>query len=505
MRRQESLAPRFTGVTRLGLGLLLALLVSAPRAGTPGEATQLMVTGYNAGTGDTSIAFVPACDAADHHIEYGLLQNVASLAYSGQECSVGSGGSFDAFDPGPESYFFIVVGNDGVATEGSYGVSLIGGMSAERAEDALDPSCTFVQDLSQRCDGPAPPVLEMTGFRPQSEAYGVPLQRTAVPHDQQVSPGVGIRINGDDDDGNGVADFDDPAVAGENDLIEVVLMVSPPVAPEGLEYVLARISGEPRVWEQSTKTAELLGAGDSVVLDFASGPRTVWVEKTTGGSAELALQARRIGDQAVVAADTMQFYSFTSVVIALGGEGQVPADPPLEPDNHGTFQVAITLYQRGYDVHMYDEDVVVGNGAGAAYDEVVSAVRDRGVSSIAIYGYSHGGGSTNDLAARLVDNAGTIGAFSIDFTAYVDGIDNDSDIDIGTETELPPSTRYHANYYENPGCGIFELCGGPISGADFDLNVNTTAWGATLGHFTIDDASNVLDGIRDQLETNVTP
>jgi hypothetical protein len=490
----------------LGLGLLLTLLVSAPpQAATPGEVTQLTVTGYDSGSGEISIAFVPACDSADHHIEFGLLQNVASLAYSGQECSVGISGSFSAFDPGPESYFFIVVGNDGIGTEGSYGVSLIDGMLAERSEDALDPSCAFVQDLSQRCDGPAPPVLEMTGFRPQSEAYGFPLQRTPVPHDQQITPGVGVRINGDDDDGNGVADFDDPAVSGENDLIEVVLMVSPPEAPEGMEYVLTRITGELRVWELSTKNTEILGAGDSAVLDFSGGPRTVWVEKATGGSADLALEARRIGDQTVVAADTMRFYSFTSVIIALGGEGQVPADPPLEPGNHGTFQVAITLYQRGYDVHMYDEDVVGSNGAGAAYDEVVSAVRDRGVNGIAIYGYSHGGGSTNDLAARLVDNAGTIGTFSIDFTAYVDGIDNDSDIDIGTETALPPSTGYHANYYENPGCGLFTLCGGPISGADFDLNVNTTAWGATLDHFTVDDAPNVLDGIRDQLEANVAP
>jgi hypothetical protein len=489
----------------LGIGLLLALLVSAPRAGTPGEATLLTVNGYDAATGNLSIAYVPACDTADHHIEFGLLQDVSGPAYAGQECGVGTSGNYDAFNPGPQSYFFIVVGNDGVDTEGSYGMSLIDGVSDERMEDTSDPGCAYVQDLSQRCDRPPAPVLEMTGFRPQSEAYGGPLQRAAVPRELQITPGVGIRLNGDDDDGDTVADFDDPSVAGENDLIEVVLTASPAVAPEGLEYVLARVTGDVRVWEQSTKTTQLLGPVDDVPLDFEGGPLTVWVEKPTAGVADLALQARQIGDQAIVAADTMHFYGFTSVVIALGGEGQVPADPPLEPDNHGTFQVAIELYQRGYDVHMYDEDVVGSNGAGAAYNEVVSAVRDRGVSGVAIFGYSHGGGSTNDLAARLVDNAGTIGSFSIDFTAYVDGIDNDSDVDIGTETELPPSTNYHANYYENPGCGLFQLCGGPIAGADFDLNVNTTAWGAGLGHFTIDDAPNVLDGIRDQLEAQLAP
>ena len=94
---------------------------------------------------------------------------------------------------------------------------------------------------------------------------------------------------------------------------------------------------------------------------------------------------------------------------------------------------------------------------------------------MAIFGYSHGAGSTNDLARRLDDNRGTIGTFSIGFTGYVDGIDNDSDIDIGTETALPPSTGYHANYYENPGCGFFALCGGPITGADFEA-VDTTGF-----------------------------
>ena len=54
----------------------------------------------------------------------------------------------------------------------------------------------------------------------------------------------------------------------------------------------------------------------------------------------------------------------------------------------------------------------------------------------------------HDLARRLDANRESIGAFSIDFTGYVDGIDNGSDFDIGTETALPPATGYHANYYK---------------------------------------------------------
>lgn len=87
--------------------------------------------------------------------------------------------------------------------------------------------------------------------------------------------------------------------------------------------------------------------------------------------------------------DTLTFHSFQSIVIALGGEDQVPSSPV--DSSHGTFVVAISLYAAGYDVHMYDEDVVDGTGSGAAYDEVVRAVQARGVDVVGIFGYSHGG------------------------------------------------------------------------------------------------------------------
>ena len=488
-------------------GILLACLsvFSAGLVGavTPGEARNLRVTGYASLTDEISISYDPACAAPDHHIEFGTLASVSTGTYSGQDCGIGSSGAYDQFAPGPGSYFFIVVGNDGVAVEGSYGLSLIDGASAERQPDLLDPVCSFEQDLSERCDAPAAPVVELTAYRPQSEFYGVPIQRAAVPEDEELTPGAGVRVNADDDDANGLADADDMSVPGENDLIEVTLLASPELPPAGVEYRLERGNGNILAWSDATKETELFGAGDSVPLTFDSSSMTVWIEMPQAGEADLELVAWSMTDQTAVASDTVHFFPFTSVIIALGGESQVPADPPLEPNNHGTFQVALDLYHRGYDVQMYDEDVVSASGAGAAYNEVFSAVSERGVLGVAIYGYSHGGGSTNDLARRLDDNRGVIGLFMIEFTGYVDGIDNDSDFDIGTETALPPSTQYHANYYENPGCGLFTLCGGPIAGADFDLNVTTTAWGASLTHFTVDDAPEVTTGIRDQLTARV--
>jgi hypothetical protein len=213
--------------------------------------------------------------------------------------------------------------------------------------------------------------------------------------------------------------------------------------------------------------------------------------------------ARNVATGAQVASDRVHFAAYTSIVIALGGENQVPADPPLEPTNHGTFQLAIALYHQGYDVHMYDEDAVNSSGAGSVYNEVVAAVQKRGVSHVAIYGYSHGGGSTADLAFRLDSNRASIGSFTIDFTAYIDGIQNDSDIDIDPERVLPPSTAYHANYYEHPGCGFLQLCGAAVTGADLNVNVTATPWGSGLTHYTIDDAVEVLQSLHDLLVSHV--
>ena len=74
--------------------------------------------------------------------------------------------------------------------------------------------------------------LNLTGYRPQTEAYGAPFARTPIPADEEVDPGAGIRRNGDDDDGNGTPDWNDTSVAGENDLIEVEVTSRPAASPE---------------------------------------------------------------------------------------------------------------------------------------------------------------------------------------------------------------------------------------------------------------------------------
>lgn len=465
---------------------------------TPGEVTGVLVQSYDPATGAMALAYDPACGASDHHLEYGPLTAVANLGYSGQRCGLGVDGVVDAFQPGPGSFFFLMVASNGGGQEGSYGTMQSGGMTSERQSNPAQTSCTFTRNLAASCDASPPTItLAMTAYRPQTNFYGMPFQRTAVPASEMISPGIGVRVNGDDDDGNGIPDREHPAVAGENDLIEMVLAVDPPCA-NGVDYVLSRTSPGLQVWADAGKQVSLLVGADETLLTFADTTMTVWVESVSTGSGNLELSARATGG-GLLATDLAHFYSFTSIVVALGGEGQVPADPPLEPLNHGTFQIALQLYNLGYDVHMYDEDVVAPDGAGQAFDEVVGAIQEREVSSVAIFGYSHGGGSTNDLADRLDSNRAIIGTFAISYTAYTDGIDNKSNIDLASETALPPSTLFHANYYEHPGCGFFQLCGEPIAGADINLNVTSTPWGATLTHFQVDDAPEVTDAIKNHV------
>jgi hypothetical protein len=338
----------------------------------------------------------------------------------------------------------------------------------------------------------------VTAYRPQTEAYGAPFQRRAVPEAQEAAPGTGIRLNGDDDNGNGLADATDGTVAGENDLIELTIQADPPLPPAGWEYVLVRSAPNVKVWFQSDKTAAVLDANDEQLLFPATGSITLWAEGVAAAPATIAFRARPAGGGPAAASDEVLLTPFTSIVIALGGENQSPSDPANS--NHGIFQIAVNLHAMGYDVHMYDEDRVSSSGGGQAYDEVVRAVSQRGIGIVSIYGYSHGGGSTHDLAERLANNAGSIGTFTVPYTAYIDAIENDSDIDVEAERRLPPGTQYHVNYYQR---NDFFIRGNSVAGADVDVNVNSTPWGGDLEHTGVDDHANVRSGVQDPLVLRV--
>lgn len=328
----------------------------------------------------------------------------------------------------------------------------------------------------------------LTAYRPRHGAAYFPFSKTAVPNASEVSStlGPGIRINAPGD-----ADS-----SGEDDLIEVLVQTTMP----GVELALRRGDAALRVWTTANKSpgTEIVFTGDRTgALPLAGGTLTVFVEWAAAmhGEATLALEPLA----AAYALDTLRFHTFHSIVAALGGEGQVPSVPV--DTNSGTFVVGIALYNAGYDVIMHDEDDVNASGAGPVFNKVVDAIENRMVDEVAIFGYSHGGGSTYDLAEKLdIERAG-IGVFEIIVSSYVDSVGNNSDFDISQELRRPPSTGYHANHYQNGSFADFLLDGGPVPNSNpppMGLNVETTPWGAGSDHFAVDDFFEV----RNYIETN---
>ena len=349
----------------------------------------------------------------------------------------------------------------------------------------------------------------LTAYRPQHGTGYHPFTRTAVPEafEEHRFLGPGIRVNH--------ADEWDPEV--EDDLIELVVTRSSADATFALERSDTSLS----VWKTRRKLPQTEVAftnNRSTPLAFGEAHMiTLWVEWTGAAPAFPTLSLLALGSD--VGDDLIVFHAFTGLVVALGGEGQEP-DYPVDV-NHGTYRVATTLYERGWDVLMRDEDEVDSDGSGLVYDEVVNAIQNRYVRELAVFGYSHGGGSTYDLCERLV--ATSLNPFSVRFTAYVDSIKNGSSDPLGRaltfigvdsntdpETRRPPASDFHLNFYQNASFADGYLNGGPVARSippldGLDLNIEESAnWDMTAHHFDIDDFDRVHDFIRAELTARVS-
>lgn len=345
------------------------------------------------------------------------------------------------------------------------------------------------------CQAGVCPTGNLTAHRPQRAAGYFPMSKTPVVDSDEANDvtGPGIRINAPGD-----AD-----AQGEDDLIEVLVSASPANLPVALRRETAAL----RVWTSRDKQpgTELIFTNDkTAALSLSGGGMTVWVEwaMATHGLASLSLEPV----DANLTLDTIRFHTFHGIVLSLGGESQVPSVPV--DINHGTFVVGIALYNRGYDVLMYDEDDVSADGSGAVYNAAVDAITHRGVDRVAIFGYSHGGGSTYDLAERLDVNRAGIGIFEILVTSYVDAVENDSDFDLDQELRRPPSAGWHANHYQVGSLTDIFLDGGPVPNsnpAPTGLNVETTPWGAGSTHYQVDDFVQVRSYIEANFVERISP
>ena len=120
--------------TEYGWGFVNAFNAVQVALSTPGEAEDLLVTSADPITGDLSLSYVPACGSQSHDIYYGPLNQVSSYGWSGSTCGIGTTGQYAGFNPGPGSYFFVLVANTG-AVEGPYGTDSTG--TQQRAAGAL--------------------------------------------------------------------------------------------------------------------------------------------------------------------------------------------------------------------------------------------------------------------------------------------------------------------------------------------------------------------------------
>jgi hypothetical protein len=86
---------------------------------------------------------VATCSSADHHILYGDLASVASMTVTGAVCDLGISGATTWTGVPAGDLWFLVVGDDNGATEGSWGTD---GSGAQRGGNAASGQC----GLSQR-------------------------------------------------------------------------------------------------------------------------------------------------------------------------------------------------------------------------------------------------------------------------------------------------------------------------------------------------------------------
>lgn len=150
----ENFAASTLGLDNDGDGLFDEADPDCSASSTPGETSgkgldQLLATAVDPVAGVISLSYASACAASDNRIIYGPLTDVSFYGYSGQECFIGTSGTYDWFYPdNPAHLFYLVVADDG-NTEGSYGTD---GEGTERPPWNAAPDCPLPQDLSLRCD-----------------------------------------------------------------------------------------------------------------------------------------------------------------------------------------------------------------------------------------------------------------------------------------------------------------------------------------------------------------
>ncbi len=92
---------------------------------------------------------VTTCSSTDHHIVYGNLASIASYSVGGGVCGLGTSGSYTWSGVPSGNLWFIVVGDDGASTEGSWGTLKGGG--SRNGSNASGQCGDAIRDNSGTC------------------------------------------------------------------------------------------------------------------------------------------------------------------------------------------------------------------------------------------------------------------------------------------------------------------------------------------------------------------
>jgi hypothetical protein len=300
-----------------------------------------------------------------------------------------------------------------------------------------------------------------TPYTPQTE-YINPMP---IPEKNWKENGVGIRRNGDYD--NGSTTVRDWAISnpitGEDDLIRTDIDIT---SVSGISYVLKKSSTDVTMWASSQK-------GGSQYVVSATGTTitsggTLWAEYTNFGDDEYTLTLSVIYTSTGIELFTEElvYHPFNSVTVAFVGENQQAGDPNYSP---GVNDWVIQELLNGYDIHVFDDghdwfqsDDCNEWGEGPALNEIANAINNRNVTKIALLGYSHGGGTVYNLSKRLYyDGTSCIwygdvitfsdiihNAYELIYTSYIDAIRNDKWSRMLPELNRPINTSYHVNQYQ---------------------------------------------------------
>jgi hypothetical protein len=272
-------------------------------------------------------------------------------------------------------------------------------------------------------------------YTPQTE-YIAPMP---IPEKNWKETKVGIRRNGDYDSGSTtVRDWEiSNPIIGENDLIRTDIDMTP---VSGIQYVLKKSSTDVVMWSSSQKGGSqyvVSTTGTTITSD-----RTLWAEYTNLGNNKCTLTLSVINTSTgkELFTEELVYRPFKSITAAFVGETQQAGDAKNSPAVN-TWVIQELL--NGYDVHVWDDghdwfqsDDCDEWGNGPALDEIANAINNRGVTNVALLGYSHGGGTVYNLSKRLYyDGSSCIwyenkvtfsdmihNPYQLVFTSYIDAV-----------------------------------------------------------------------------------